>query len=91
MVDRVSGRHHVPRGQQCLAACDQQLCLLNVTVGQFVVDLLEGVQRLVVEVGGTLVCEACHGLIGGAATVFDGLDGVSRPRTFEVVVGQFSQ
>ena len=65
--------------------------MLVVAVGQLVVKLLECMQCLVVQVGRAFVGQACHRLIRGTPAVVDGLGRVSRPRTFEVVVGQFGQ
>ena len=48
-------------------------------------------QGTVVQVCGTFVGEAGHRLVRRTPAVLDGLGRVSRPRTFEVVVGQFSE
>ena len=48
-------------------------------------------QGPVVEVGGAFVREAGHRLVGRTPAVLDGLGRVSRPRTFEIMVGQFGE
>ena len=48
-------------------------------------------QGVVVEVRGPFVAEAGHRLIRGAPAILNGLGRVARPRTFEVVMSQFSQ
>ena len=71
-------------------ATSSSACLV-VAVGQLVVELLERVQRPVVQVGRTFVGQPRHRLVRGAPAVLDGLGRVARPRAFEVVVGQLGQ
>ncbi len=89
--NRTRRRNHVACGQQRLTASHQQLRLLVVAVGQLVVNLLKCVQCLVVEVSRAFEGQARRRLVPGTSAVLDGLGRVSRPRTFEVVVGQFGQ
>ena len=88
---RARRRRHVTGGQQSLAARDQERGDLLVAVGQLVVDLLQRMQGPVVEVGGAFVGQPGHRLVCGTTAVLDGLGRVSRPRTFEVVVGEFGE
>ena len=84
-------RRHIARGQQRLTSRHQKFDALVVPVRQLVVQFLQRVQRVIVQVGGALVGQPRHRLVRGAPAVLDGFECVSRPGTFEVVVGQVGQ
>ena len=88
---RARRRHHVTRGQQRLTTSDQQFGLQCITVGQLVIELLQRVQCPVVQIGRTFVGESRHRLVRRTSAVLDCLGRVARPRTLEVVVGQFGK